>query len=308
MKLAALATLIILLLSTTSHAVADVADIARREVEAQAESLLVFAERLGANGNFYPSVTECKRALFLFPDSVDRSRTYRCMSLGLTELGETKDAIRAARAAVRSATGQHDRDERRLDLAAVLVATGYPGTAIVELVQLSVSSAPNTASEAQLLLCIAHVQQAQWELASRALQLYIENSPVSDGLPGDRRASAVDSLLRRATGTTPKSESLATALSTMVPGLGQLYVGHPLEAIHSAALNASLGYWVYKVAVERTVLESAAGPFPWFLKYYLGSRYWARTRARERNERDRQQTIDQVLGTIRATEVNEAAR
>jgi hypothetical protein len=221
------------------------------------------------------------------------------MSFALSDLGDSEGAIRSARLAVRSAPDQVARSERRLDLAAVLISAGYTGTAVVELVPLISSRDPVVTEEAQLLLAVAHIHQAQWEQARRALAAHLDVSPGGGRALEARRASRVDSLLRVAAGRRPRSERLAVALSTIVPGLGQLYAGHPLEALHAAALSAASGYWTYYVAVEGTLLESALGPLPWFIRYYTGNRYWAWMRTEERNQTRSRETADRALSIIR---------
>jgi tetratricopeptide (TPR) repeat protein len=275
---------------------------------ASAESLLAFAEHLRSVGEPYASVTECKRALFLFPETVDRPRANRCMAFASSDLGDREQAILAARRAVGSANEPSERSELRLDLAAILISQGYTGTAIVELLPLCSSDEPRVASEACLMLAVAHLRQGQWEEARGALREHAALLGGDEAPVGQRRAALADSLLECAARLTPRSEGSAAVLSAIVPGLGQLCSGHPLEAAHAAALSGLTGYWTYRIAVEGSVLESAMGPLPWFLRYYLGNIHWARQRTREHNEAERRQVIGRVLGILAPDAAHQAPR
>ena len=70
----------------------------------------------------------------------------------------------------------------------------------------------------------------------------------------------------RYAGMTPR---LISYLS-VVPGLGQLYVGEYGEAANSLLLNSSI-YFLYILTIQQlSLLDAIVSVFPWFHRYYVG--------------------------------------
>jgi len=271
-----------LLHSACASAAASPALTSSSSSAAQAERILWLAGQLLSQGNAYEAVTEYKRVLHHFPEEIDSADVYRNLAMASFELGESEDAIGYARESVREERDPTRRLERRLDLAALQIGCGYPGSAMVELVPMTSGSTPaDVADEARLLLVVAHIHQFQWDAARDAFQECEGVSLQGTTEHQDAVVARVDSLLFQLASEGRKRPETAVLLSTIVPGAGQLYAGHPLEALHAFCLSVACAYWTYVTAANGSLLEAAVGPFPWFLRYYGGNRYWAAERVRE---------------------------
>jgi hypothetical protein len=63
---------------------------------------------------------------------------------------------------------------------------------------------------------------------------------------------------------------LAKALSAVLPGLGQWYIGDYKNAINSLVLNGSLISLMFMVAINYTFIDATIAVFPQFQRYYFG--------------------------------------
>ncbi len=98
----------------------------------------------------------------------------------------------------------------------------------------------------------------------------------------------------------------AQILSMVVPGLGQIYVGHIKEGINSLLLNATIVSLAIHTAYKITVLDAFLGYTPWFLRYYQGGYKNAKHLAQHRNNKKLKNLYNQILSIIQNTKAPSA--
>lgn len=92
--------------------------------------------------------------------------------------------------------------------------------------------------------------------------------------------------------------TVATILSIVLPGAGQLYAGDYSNAANSFMLNSLLIGITYVIAINYSIIDAAMSTASWMQRYYMGgftrAGYIAINRKQEKNE----QLLDRTLGII----------
>jgi TM2 domain-containing membrane protein YozV len=208
---------------------------------ASADGLFGFAVHLEEAGEHYRAITEYGRFGFHFPDDrrapEARYRTGRCLVAG-----EKWDA---AEQAFRDAAADPRDPAIALKAALALADSAYRRgrygsvPALAQRVTLAAPGSPE-AAQARRLGELALVRVGQ---ADAALRLAAEGG---DALERDVVADlAVDGAKGDA-----MSPALAGALSAVLPGSGQLYLGRPKDALVAFVLNGLFIYGAYESAQQ----------------------------------------------------------
>lgn len=234
-------------------------------VNALAESLMVA-------GNDEDAATEFLRYAFFCPDSARSAVAHEQVAACHQRLGNHSAALEAEWAALQLRQGSEERDVLKAAQAQWFAKAGNPGRAQIEWLTLAQRSRDSSRQAAAWLeISRLHIASNQWSAARTALERHGALSGQSEASDWLARA---DSLLADQERRPVRSEQTARWLSTLLPGLGQVYSGRYGSAVNALVINAVMGTLLVKAAIAGDVSDLLlVGPF--FERYYSGNRYWA---------------------------------
>lgn len=247
---------------------------------------LNLAERLFESGNHEEAITEYKR--FIFFNTASDSVSYAYYKIGLAYCNEKKcsESTDALRQSIQTAPTDSIRNERKIDLAIVLIACGKYSAAKFQLLRVeSFSRFPKLKRKAAFFRGIASLYSFNWNEAKDAFQVF--------GV-----SAQVDSLLSEAKDLNYKSPALAKLLSSFLPGTGQIYACSWQDGINALAINTGTGYFLFSSLIDGEYRNTILIYSFLFQRYYLGNRNNAEKVAKEHNQRLNNRYADRILKII----------
>jgi tetratricopeptide (TPR) repeat protein len=244
------------------------------------DSALDLAEYLAEAGNYEGAVIELKRFVCFNPQSPMLNEVFLRMSQLLARENEWAEALEAAQKSIDSCNEDSVADERRISRAVLLIASRDYSRAEMELLRVAhYSDYPGVRDRAYFFLGLCELYVSRWDESREAFHTYFAKTHPS-------RAEAVDSLLDRSHTMNHKSQTTARRLSTLAPGLGQLYAGAYRQAVVTMAVNLLTARALWGDLSEGQVVDPAL-LVHWtiFERYYRGARTNADRAARLHNER-----------------------
>ena len=147
------------------------------------------------------------------------------------------------------------------------------------------------AGRATALKGLCALSHGDWLLADR---LFRAAALETDGTPMHDRVMALAPYAERG-GTLPRrSARVAGALSTLLPGAGQVYSGHPRDGVRHLLFNAALVYTVVSLASHEQVPAAVlVGSVE--LPFYIGNILGARDAARRFDEDHRMRLVERAV-------------
>jgi len=260
---------------------------------------LDIAEKYFNSENYYDSVTEYKRYIFFNSEKSDDSISHAHYKIGLAyrNLGKWDKSLNALRKSVQTANSDYIRDERKIDLAVVLIARGNYSAAEFYLIKLEMfSNFLDLKQKAAFFRGVSAVYSFKWKQARDAFQIYFNNHP-------DRKyaelGKRLDFLLDKAQNLKYKSPKLAKVLSIILPGSGQVYSGDYRNGINALAINIATGYLLVNDLVKRRYFDAIFNSFFLFEKFYSGNRYHAAELAKRYNQELNQRFAAHLLEAMK---------
>ncbi|MEI8352171.1 MAG: tetratricopeptide repeat protein [bacterium] len=251
-------------------------------------SIMAFADALFNRGDFYRAITEYERFIFLSPEAPQTARAR--FQVGMCYYrGEKFEAARDQ--FLRLKEEQVSRDEGR-DAWVMLVNTCYrlqKYTMAESLVEEFIRSFPgdNRIGDALVMkgICLARFGNTQWARES------FRSIPTNSVRRGD--VDTLVGLTGRLDNVPRKSPGLASGLSAVVPGAGQLYVERPRDAMVSFLIN---GVTIAGMLAAFHNHEEVVGCLFGLIEssWYFGNIYNASMGAHKFNDRQRNALFDQL--------------
>jgi len=263
------------------------------------DKALEVAEKFFNSENYYDAITEYRRYIFFNSEKKDNSISYAHYKIGLAyrNQGKWDESLNAIRRSIHTANTEYIRDERKIDLAIVLIASGNYSAAEFYLIKIEIfSNIPELKQKAAFFRGVSAIYSFKWEQARNAFQIYFNNHP-------ERKYAEVgkklDSLLNKAQNLIYKSPKLAKILSTILPGSGQIYSGDWCNGINALAINTVTGYLLVNDLVKRRYLDAIFNSLFIFERFYRGNRYHAEELAKKYNKNINQKFTEKILEIIK---------
>lgn len=91
---------------------------------------------------------------------------------------------------------------------------------------------------------------------------------------------------------------MATALSLVIPGLGQLYCGDVKNSLNSFLLTGMFGYLFIHTAVRYSFSDAFVSVMPWYQRYFMGGYERAGKIAMMKREMETDEVLHKILEVI----------
>lgn len=264
---------------------------------APTDQVLELGNRLLAAGMAEEAITEYKRYVFFnAPTGGDAvAHAYAQIAVAHRSLGRHEHAIDALLLAIQAERSPDSRDQRRIDLGIAELARGRYDLAEFALLKVEMFSASVDAQRrAVFFRGICNLYSGKWEEARLAFKKY-----GGSGDPASRELAArIEELLRPESGLRLKSPGRAKALSSVIPGLGEFYVGQWRGGLNALLINGAAGYVVFQSVAGRRYLEALIDSSMVLGRFYGGNRQRAATAAIRFNEQQGRRLVAQVLALL----------
>jgi tetratricopeptide (TPR) repeat protein len=257
---------------------------------------LGLADRLLENGNNESAVTEYMRFIYFNPNQEEVSTAYYRIAMAYRNQKKWTDAIEALKKSIAVTSSDSTRDERKISMAVIMIATANYSSAEFELLQVAYySNFPCLKKKAFLFLGICYVYTNNWEESQKTFQEYFSDTQ-------SLQRMKIDSLFFFSTKRHYKSPALAKWFSTFVPGAGQLYSGDIKNGINAMLVNALTTYLLVHSIFQKQYQDVLISYLTLFERYYQGNRYNAEKDAVFYNEKIRMEfrksLLDYLSGTL----------
>jgi TM2 domain-containing membrane protein YozV len=253
---------------------------------ARAQSREDFARQLLAEGDYYRAISVYKELAFFATDPAEQGR-YRYAVGQAYRLAQRHDLAVATLTPLlaRGELPPSLRARARLQLALGYLGAGVPALAEAELLQ---AAEAGEQARAALVFGVLRLEARQDREAAEHF--------AAAAAEGDRAtrllAQQLGERALRAQDLPSRSPALAAVLSALLPGAGQLYVGHAADAIQAAGFTGAFGFATY-LAYDRDrdrggtyLLTGVAATIT--AVFYAANIYGAARTARYFNERQRE--------------------
>jgi len=256
------------------------------------DTALDLADSLLKIGNNNEAITEYKRFICFNPEDHRISDAYYKIGLAYRRQKKWDDALSALRKSLAMATDDSLRDERRISIGIIFLVSQRYSAAEFDLLRVSsFSKNPYLQQKALFFLGICHLYTFHWAQAQKAFHQCFSPS---------EKISQIDSLLTEARHLKYKSPFLAKWLSTILPGMGQIYVGDWRNGLNALAINGLTSYLLLDALVERRFQDALLSHLSLFERYYRGNRQRAEKMARDHNEHLNRLWADRIIENLAA--------
>ena len=256
-----------------------------------ADNLLGFAQSLFREGDYPNAVHEYQRYLFLYPGTAQADFVQLHIAAAYQNMGKLDTAIEAYQSLIQNYPQSPFIKRARSNIAQCQLLSGNQAASITSLRQfLSDYPKSELAPRAQFIIATIYMDKKDWTAAAREWQQvgtkYSQTpfAEVSDQLI--RIARQAESLPRR-------SPSMAGSLSTLLPGLGQIYSGRYSDGVYSllvvGATAAGTAYYINQERYEVAIPVGIIGLF-----FYISSIYDSWRYAKAFNHRHEDQLRDRL--------------
>jgi hypothetical protein len=207
----------------------------RLEFAGSPPPLFAFAQSLFDAGEYYRAIGEFQRFLFFQPQHPLVSEAQVTIGLAFFCGERWLQAFEVFRLVTRAAPDASIRPEAALWMAETRARGGNQEEAI-RLYQEVMRQYPGSAlaQRAAYLIGWGYLRQRQWTEARSAFAQIDANSPYHAS--GERLAAVLDP----PPALPHRSPTMARVLSTVLPGMGQIYTGHTLDGLIGLGLHAAL--------------------------------------------------------------------
>ena len=244
---------------------------------------LSIGSHLVMQGNYDAAITEYKRFLFFHPDDARVAEVYHNIGLAYKAQGLWTEAITALRMATQHATDSESKSEYQLELAVTLIASQNYDLAQLELIKVNMRTpSVQRYRRALFLRGVAYIYQFRWNEAREVLKNW-------------RADEKLDTLFDKAIDAPQKSVKVARVLSTILPGVGQVYASNWRGGLNALLLNSALGFLTVDAALERHYTSALLWGGLAFWRYYRGNTFRAGEAAERFNKQQTQQAAEAIL-------------
>jgi tetratricopeptide (TPR) repeat protein len=262
--------------------------------------LVEFGDQLLLAGQADQAVTEYKRYIFLHSGEPgdETGIAYYKMGLAYRQQGLWDNALDALQKAIQTASGDEARDEWRIAQGVTLIAAGRFDQADFLLLKVEMYSASEEAKkDATFFRGVSGLYTSKYDQAREAFRAYFRFGDAEKSELGAK----VDGLLARVQKKGYKSPRLAKTLSSILPGLGQMYAADWLGGFNALAINGATGALLVYDLLEWRWQNALFNSVFFFERFYRGNRINAEEAAKTYNQNLSRKTAAEILRLLEKT-------
>jgi len=266
---------------------------------------LWLADQLLASGYTDEAITEYKRYIFLNYDtnSAVSSIAYFKMGLAYRQLELWEDSVQAFRNSVQTEENYFQRDKKRITLAVTLLASGNFSEAEFLLLRTELYSAfPEIKGKAAFFRGVSLALSKKWKEAQDAFKTSAQTASSTIDV---EEVNRLVSLIEEAEAQRYKSPKLAKALSSVLPGMGQIYAGNFIKGLNALALNSLFGYIAVSDLLQKDYWDFILNSSFLFWRFYSGNRAQAEATAKVQNQKLDEQFLHKLLEKLKGMRIED---
>lgn len=262
--------------------------------------LVEFGDQLLLAGQYDQAITEYKRYIFFHSGEpgAEIGAAYYKMGLAYRQQGSWDNALDALQKAVQTASGDEARDEWRIAQGVTLIAAGRFDQADFLLLKVEMYSPSEEAKKnATFFRGVSGLYTSKYDQAREAFHAYFRLG----GADRTGLGAKVDGLLARTQKKGYKSPRLAKTLSSILPGLGQMYAADWLGGFNALAINGLTGALLVYDLLEWRWQNALFNSIFFFERFYRGNRMNAEEAAKKYNQNLSRVTAAEILRLLEKT-------
>lgn len=248
---------------------------------------LYFADLQLSAGNYGLAAKEYQRVLF-YTDSVQPEIVIR-LAEALYKKGNWQQARNYYNQVIRTAENNIQIIEAKFNVISSFISENMYNKALIELFNIHDSTYQEYQFEVDVLFGICYFGLHDFD-ESRS---YFIHAVQQDEVAIEK----IDSVFSSKTINRPNPK-VASVLSIILPGLGQLYSGSFYNAANSFLLTESLLVLAIIVAYQYKFIDAVFTVVPWYQRYYLGGVENAERAAEQKRYENRNQAYKAVLDIV----------
>lgn len=247
------------------------------------------------NGNIDAAITEYYRHIYLHPDDASLRDVYIRLGAAYRDAGKPLECLRAFSAALDRSRTSDERARTRLEIAMAHLIMDQPLQAQLTLMRILAQPPSDSALLVRVhrLSGVAHILSGQWSDAATSLLEWARQQP-NAGLITNQ----ISELLADTSDIPHRNPTVATVMSAIIPGSGQIYCGEYLDGLNALLLNGAMIWSGYTQIVEQRYLAALLVGVPLVSRYYLGNLEHAERYANAFNDRARRAYAARVIRQI----------
>jgi hypothetical protein len=261
------------------------------------DPVLSLGDHLKTAGLVEEAITEYKRYIFFNVDKQGSRVAYAYGEIAFIyrSQGRYEEAVAMLLSAISAETLERPRDEWRIALGITAIAGRQYSLADFTLLKVEMFSPfIDARRKAAFFRGVCNLYMGKPAEARIAFRTYSSEGDPEAQVLGAR----IDRLFANGAGLKQKSPRVAKALSTVVPGLGELYVGDWRGGANAFAINVGAAFLVIH-GVARRQFRDAIGDFIFvFGRFYGANRHRAEAAAHRFNVNAGRKLISEVLKVV----------
>jgi tetratricopeptide (TPR) repeat protein len=256
------------------------------------ELVLNLGNHLFKQGEYTAAITEYKRYLYFNQDSEKKTDVLMRIARAFREEGDLSEARYYYLKAQDTAKNTEELADARMETAFISILAGEYTRAEFELLQLS--SIPDLAKKTEqkiaFRLGIVYTFTGTWDKAHKEFSFALSDQK--------KTMSQIESILEEAAAVKKKKPTTAKVLSTVLPGLGQVYAGYPLDGLGALLINGGIFFLFGHTIADGHYPEAALTFLYLVLRFYPGNIYQAGQKAKAYNNRQEEMYRNRILRVL----------
>jgi len=249
-----------------------------------------FADTLFIHEHFSQSAKEYQRAIFFSPEHKKSSLYFKAATCYILEKEYAKAANYFDYAYFSTPSDSLKQEAIFLKTACYLYLKQYQ-FALGELYNLPEKLSPYNESRRWFYFGMIHFGLENFELSKNAFLSALDSTQVESRKEIENIFSTKKNLFK-------PNPVMASLLSMVFPGSGQLYAGNYKNAFNSLVLTGIFFSLGINISMKYGYVQGIVAVFPWFFRYYQGGYEHAQQMAEEKREERRNNSFKNILSII----------
>lgn len=252
------------------------------------DSTLDFAAKQLSAENYSLAAKEYQRVIF-FTDTVQPDILIK-LAEALYKTGNWQQARNYYNQVIRIAESNNQIIDAKFNVISSYIAENLYNQALVELFNIHDSTYQEYQTDVDILFAISYFGLQNFEESRN----YFTHAVRGD----DIAVAKIDSIFSDKKGLHRPNPKMASVLSIVLPGLGQLYSGDYNNAANSFLLTESMLALAIIVGYQYRFIDAIFTFFPWYQRYYLGGVENAERAARQKLSENRNNAYKMILNIV----------